>query len=358
MKEILDKIKIALGDKKDDVSSYAVNTLSDWIHVQYQVTEDIKKVLLWLQDSPQNKYRMHRLQWVFHHYFTRCESIDQKIMRNETIEASARYDLNAVRKELIEVIQVLYTRDPKRLLSVQEQFVPIIAKLNFWDVAGDTPDLLDKMKQQSIIKQNILTMINHWFRPDTTQFHDWIHRLKWSIEVYFMGCEHIIKFIQRWMEYSDQRMIDTLEIVNTNKLELISIIKSLDTMNVDIQEKTWMADIISYIRSKFSDGEIDIDDNTYILCSKRVFKWIIDELRENYRKYGTNWYISIGSEENMLVISLKNKKKEKDIHDFSSKSGLKIFEKYMKELWGSFTCDFSTEDCTTIIRLPLYNEGS
>jgi len=46
MKEILDKIKIALGDKKDDVSSYAVNTLSDWIHVQYQVTEDIKKVLL------------------------------------------------------------------------------------------------------------------------------------------------------------------------------------------------------------------------------------------------------------------------------------------------------------------------
>jgi len=52
-------------------------------------------------------------------------------MRNETIEASARYDLNAVRKELIEVIQVLYTRDPKRLLSVQEQFVPIIAKLNF-----------------------------------------------------------------------------------------------------------------------------------------------------------------------------------------------------------------------------------
>jgi hypothetical protein len=189
----------------------------------------------------------------------------------------------------------------------------------------------------------------------STQYHDRRHRLKWQISLYSASLQYLNERREEWIKQKDD-IEKCLSLMNKFKSELINIIKSLNDISIDLKEKTWIKDILPYIQKKFQNGEIDVEDNVKILCSNRVFKAIIDELSENYRKYGTEWHISVITKDNKLIITLTNKKKEKNPEDFSSWTGTKIFQEYMQELGGSFESNYETEDCISTISLPLYTE--
>ena len=247
--------------------------------------------------------------------------------------------------------------DTKKMALISKWPGTVIDRLRDFDWKKDNPELLVVLKLQKEIQKDILKAIKGWPQPDNPQYHDWEHRLRWRMDMYFMSCSSLVNCMEEG-KWSNETKESILMLINKTKPELIDIIESLNDISVDMKEKSLIQDLIPYIELKFQKGEIDIENNIHILCSKRVFKWIIDELKENYRKYGTEWYISVSKQNNMVVVSLKNKKKEKNENDFSSRNWLKIFDEYMKALWGEFTYDYNTEDCVTTISFPIAIESN
>lgn len=119
------------------------------------------------------------------------------------------------------------------------------------------------------------------------QYRDRRHRLGNIMYVYFSYCSFVVRCIEERSPL-DEKIMEAFTMIDKKKLELIEILKSLNNIVVDLKEKTLVGSAISYIKTKFQDCEVAIEDNTYILCSSRVYKSIIDELKENYRKYGRN----------------------------------------------------------------------
>ncbi len=107
-------------------------------------------------------------------------------------------------------------------------------------------------------------------------------------------------------------------------------------MNVDVKEETPLESLVPFIKTAFADLEIQMDAEQLaqrsIKCNGLIFKNIMNEIRENYKKYGQNGKLSLKAENNRLVIILRNNKKEKDEHAFSSSTGLGIINDYVKIL--------------------------
>ncbi len=100
--------------------------------------------------------------------------------------------------------------------------------------------------------------------------------------------------------------------------------KELGDFSLDIQKKTSISSLLSDVFIRCANLTVDIDshefEHFFISCNSAVFRSIIKEILENYRKYGTDGKISFSLVNGALKISIINKKKEKEAHDYSSSS--------------------------------------
>jgi len=246
---------------------------------------------------------------------------------NKNLEEKTR-TLADKQKELIETMQPCSIENI-RLSNTRKKLFPIVENLETTNIDKDDSKLLSILEWQMEIWKALVKIIKNPLQPDNTQYRDRSHRISWEIYLYFWACD----IVANWLKERpfDEDMMECFSRINKYKPKLIETIKSLNDITISLKEATGIDKIISYIRTKLKTWwEVHTEDDAYILCSNRVFKAIIDEISENYRKYGTNGYISIVTKDNKLIITLTNKKKEKNPENFSSGTWTKIFKEYMK----------------------------
>lgn len=109
--------------------------------------------------------------------------------------------------------------------------------------------------------------------------------------------------------------------------KLIYELEAFTAIDESILVKSELGALLPYIREAFADFisegfGIDMDEevlkNHALLCEGAVFKNIIKEIKENYRKYGTGGRLSVRTHNNKLLIALTNKKKQKGQFDTST----------------------------------------
>ena len=352
IKDKLDKIKVALGDKDLDLSSDDRNWLLDWVNIQDSIAQDIQDILTYSADTVQYKDHMHQLNTVFQYYVSAHDKIHALTIRNEEVEDRHITNANAIRKEIIEIIDSLYEVVDPWFKPMRVQLEPIVKKLEKFEGDIKSPDFTKRMATQKEIWDIMPEVEKLQPIPRTTQFNDWIHDFTRSIRGYVGGIHYLERDIRN--HNPDWELQESYQRIISFQMDLIASINALNDITTDLKEKNWIDELITDIKTDFPNTEINIEHNLHILCSSCVYRSIIRELKENYRKYGTDWQLSLTRENDMAVITLKNKKKERDEKDSSTKRWLPIFEEYMKEIGGFFSCDYSTDDCVTIIRLPIY----
>jgi hypothetical protein len=174
----LDKIKIALGDEKEDLNTYTTKKLSEWIKKQYSVAPEIQEILSYNKDDLQYQDRRHRMGGIFHEYFQKHEYIDVKIQRNKEIDTKEISELDQTRRELIETINSFYQIDNIRLSKMKEQFLPIIKELESFDGNIKNPNFSTSLGIQIQLPVDIEDILQNGPKLSSTQYHDRRHRLK------------------------------------------------------------------------------------------------------------------------------------------------------------------------------------
>ena len=110
--------------------------------------------------------------------------------------------------------------------------------------------------------------------------------------------------------------------MNNKKNEVINTINRTKEVDFNFKDQSNLSQLYIYLYQAFENinNKVNQEDinNTYLNCHERAFQDIIHELKENYRKYGTEGKLTIHTEDNQLIITLHNKKKEKSPEDFSS----------------------------------------
>lgn len=117
---------------------------------------------------------------------------------------------------------------------------------------------------------------------------------------------------------------ETLGILHSILTRLIEEVKELAEFSLDIKKKTPIRSLLSDFSAKWTNLEVNIHPDEFegvsVNCNSAVFRSIVKELAENYRKYGTDGKISLSLAHGNLKIALSNKKKPKEAHDYSSSS--------------------------------------
>lgn len=108
---------------------------------------------------------------------------------------------------------------------------------------------------------------------------------------------------------------DNLAVIGMIFERILKELESLHDFDVNLQRKSSLGELLPSINETFSDLEIDIDKNIVhgfsVLCNPTVFKSLLKEVKENYRKYGINGKVVVRPERGQLTISLFNQKKER-----------------------------------------------
>lgn len=123
---------------------------------------------------------------------------------------------------------------------------------------------------------------------------------------------------------------------------MIDELHAFTAIDTNILAKSNVGDLLPYIHETFSELDIKMNDESLqkhaILCEAAVFKNLLKEIKENYRKYGTNGKLRVETNSNhKLVITLTNNKKEKGAYDVSTKQGVNILKDYAEMLGGRLT---------------------
>lgn len=248
--------------------------------------------------------------------------------------------------------------------SCREVVPRLVDKVNHLQQGIRDGEFEDLMKEKGAVHEDILSIIrsienyaNHEEAVDRVGSiicNDRTHRCRGKLLIFAAFQDYLGESRDKNKSWERERHLAEM---NAAFWALIEDLQSLNDLDVNIQKESRISEVLPFVFQKFKGISFDIDEkvseNLFVACNAAILRSMLNELKENYRKYGMNGKLSMKIADNVLQISLSNNKKEKWQNDYSSSSGLKILGSYLGILGGVFYSNYETDECITTISIPL-----
>ncbi len=232
----------------------------------------------------------------------------------------------------------------KIIANMNVSFEEIIKKIE-WTKNEET----DREKNAREVMNDILKVLENNEPPiECLPLNDLEHRLRWLVGGYYIT--------QKNSKNASKEQKEEANIIQVQLINILKTYKHIDIDSIWTTPITKTRDIIDmYVRKdkeKIKIIDKVHDDNLDIQCNQRVIKSIIYELLVNYKKYWKDWVLDLDIKDDSFVLNLNNSKKPKE-NVYSSNNWLNILKQYVHEIWGEIDYDYSHDECTTTVTIPV-----